>query len=105
LFLVIFGPTVVAPAAWGAIASLRSLRAGSRSRSDLALLFSSAAIMALPFSTFREPLGLVRAAAGLVLAVLLFASDRYQASPGRRWLRPLRWSLFWVPFLAILLNR
>jgi len=108
LFLIIFGPTVVGPAVWGAIASLRTLVAGSRGPSEFGLLFSSAAIMALPFSTFREPLGLVRAADGLVLAVMLFASGQYaaaQAGIRNRWLRPVRLALFWIPVLAILLNR
>jgi hypothetical protein len=108
LFLIIFGPTVVGPAVWGAIASLRTLVAGSRSPSEFGLLFSSAAIMALPFSTFREPLGLVRAADGLVLAVMLYASGQYaaaQAGNRKHWLRPVRLALFWIPLLAILLNR
>ena len=108
LFLIIFGPTVVGPAIWGAIASLRTLLVGSRGRSEFGLLFSSAAIMGLPFSTFREPLGLVRAADGLVLAVVLFASGQYAAAQagGRgRWLRPIRFALFWIPLLAVLLNR
>jgi hypothetical protein len=64
--------------------------------------------MALPFSTFREPLGLVRAADGLVLAVMLYSSGQYAAAqPGnrKRWLRPVRLALFWIPLLAILLNR
>ena len=108
LFLIIFGPTVVGPAVWGAIASLRTLVAGSRGPSEFGLLFSSVAIMALPFSTFREPLGLVRAADGLVLAVMLFASGQYaaaQAGIRNRRLRPVRLALFWIPVLAILLNR
>ena len=108
LFSIIFGPTVVGPAIWGAIASLRTLFAGSRGPSEFGLLLSSLAIMALPFSTFREPLGLVRAADGLVLAVVFFASGQYaaaQAGARRGWLRPVRLALFWIPLLAILLNR
>jgi hypothetical protein len=105
LFVVIFGPTLVVPAIWGAIASLRALWAGYWNRQSLCLLFSSAVIAALPFSTFREPLGLVRAADGLVLAVLFFASDQFAAGPRPRWRRPLRLALLWIPLLAILLNR
>ncbi|HEX9676780.1 MAG TPA: hypothetical protein VGA07_12470, partial [Anaerolineales bacterium] len=108
LFLIIFGPTVVVPAIWGAVASLRTLLAGSRGPSEFGLLLSSLAIMALPFSTFREPLGLVRAADGLVLAVILFASGQYAAARAgdrKRWLRPVRLAPFWIPLLAILLNR
>lgn len=108
LFLVIFGPSVVFPSAWGAVAAARSLLKGGRGRSQFALLFSSAAVMVLPFSTFREPLGLVRAADGLVLAVVLFASDQFalgSAVQWRRWRRVLQLALFWIPLLAILLNR
>ena len=54
------------------------------------------AVMILPFSTFREPLGLVRFASGLVLAVILFSASQ-------RLLRPLRYGLFWSALLAILL--
>lgn len=107
LFVIIFGPTVVLPAVWGALHSVRTMAAGARGPSEFALLFSSALIMVLPFSTFREPLGLVRAMDGLVLAVLYFAAERHaSAAPGarNRWLRVLRYALLWISLLAILLN-
>lgn len=104
LFLVIFGPTAVLPATWGAVHSIRTLAAGVRGPSEFAMLFSSAFIMALPFSTFREPLGLVRAMDGLVLAVLYFAAERYAAGSPGAWLRILRYALLWIALLAILLN-
>ncbi len=107
LYVVIFGPTVVLPAAWGALASARSLLAAAPGQSQFALLLSSLAIMALPFSTFREPLGLIRAMDSLVLAVLLFASDQFEggsAAARSRSLRILRFALLWIPLLAILIN-
>jgi hypothetical protein len=63
-----------------------------------ALLLSGLGILFIPFSTFREPLGLVRAADGLVLAVLAFAS----ASNSRR---ALNYSLFWAAMLVMLVRR
>jgi hypothetical protein len=59
---------------------------------------NGAVIAFLPFSTFREPLGLVRIADGLVLAVLVFS-----ASEDR--LRPLRFALFWSAMLVMLISR
>lgn len=98
LYLLIFGPSIVLPSFWGTFASIRELLRGTRDADTLSLLGNSLLIMILPFSTFREPLGLVRLADGLVLAVILFAS-------ARRWLRPLRYSLFWSAMLAMLLPR
>jgi hypothetical protein len=54
-------------------------------------------IVFLPFSTFREPFGLVRLATGLVLAVILFASTY-----GIR--RVLNYSLFWSAYLIMLVR-
>jgi len=98
MYLAAFGPSVLAPAVWGVIAGAIEIIRRRWDAEALALLFNGAAIAFLPFSTFREPLGLVRFASGLVLAVVLFAGAR-----GLR--RPLRYSLFWIPFLAMLVSR
>ena len=98
LYFLIFGPSIVFPSLWGAIVSMQLILRGARDVESFSLFGNSLLVMALPFSTFREPLGLVRLADGLVLAVILFASSR-------RWMRPLRYSLFWSGLLAILLAR
>ncbi len=98
LYLVIFGPTILLPTAWGLTASTFAALRRSADADSWALLLNAAAILFLPFSTFREPLGLLRFASGLVLALLLFAGGR-----GLR--RPLNYSLFWIALLAVLLNR
>jgi hypothetical protein len=98
LFLVIFGPMVLLPAGWGLWASVRSLRVERLQPEAWALLLNAGLFLFLPFSTAREPLGLVRLATGLVLAVLLFA-----AAHGLR--RILDYSLFWTPMLALLIRR
>lgn len=87
--LVVFGPTVVWPAIWGAWKAVKFSLAGERNVIVLALFLNALAIACLPFSTFRETGGLLRFACGLVLALLLFAS-RY------RMRRVLNYSLFWL---------
>jgi len=98
LFLLIFGPTVILPTLWGLQASVRRLRLDRRQAEAWALALNVALILFVPFSTAREPLGLVRFATGLVLAVLLFA-----AAFGLR--RVLNYSMFWSAMLVLLVRR
>ena len=93
----IFGPLVLLPSVWGLVSAVRRLW-----RRDLApavwLLAANAAFIAItPFSTFREPLGLLRLAAGLVLAVLLFGAHT-------RSKRTLNYSLAWLSALVFLVK-
>jgi hypothetical protein len=97
LYLVIFGPAVLVPTVWGLWAAIGRLRAGQDWPVSLALLLSAAVIVFLPFSTFREPFGLVRLADGLVLAVILFAS-RFHVK------RVLNYSYFWAAYLLMLVR-
>lgn len=96
LYLLVFLPTIVLPTIWAIVASVRSLLSGARSAEAWSLLGNGIAVMILPFSTFREPLGLIRFASGLVLAVLLFSASQHL-------MRPLRYSLFWSALLVVLL--
>ena len=98
LFAAIFGPTIVGPSLWGVAAAVRAAWRGQREAETWALLFNAGAVVFVPFSTFREPLGLVRFSCGLVLATLFFAGSG-------RLLRPLRYSLFWSALLVMLLSR
>ena len=95
LYLLIFGPTILFPTIWALIASIRSLYARKDSLIAWVLFLNAALIVFLPFSTFREPLGLVRLASGLVFTALCFASAQ-----GKQ--RVLRYSLFWSFFLVLL---
>jgi hypothetical protein len=62
------------------------------------LMLANAAIMPfVPFSTYREPLGIARFAAGLVIGVVLYAALR-------RSRRALRYSTLWILFGARLLG-
>jgi hypothetical protein len=97
VYLIIFGPTILLPAIWGLVTGVRSLLTRLTDGGGWALLLNGGLIAFLPFSSFREPLALVRLATGLVLATLLFA-----AGQGRR--RVLNYSLFWCALLALLAN-
>ncbi|MCK5633520.1 MAG: hypothetical protein KAI06_00445 [Anaerolineales bacterium] len=97
LFLVILGPSVIFPTLWGLVSSLKTLWDGAKDATAMALFTNSLAILFIPFSTFREPLGIVRVATGLVLALVLF-SVQYK----RR--KPLNYAMFWIALLVMLLN-
>lgn len=97
LYLVIFGPTMVLPALWGAFSGLRDAVRRRITGDGWGLLLNGCVILFLPFSSFREPLALLRLGSGLVLATLAYA-----AASGRR--RVLNYSLFWCALLAVLLN-
>lgn len=98
LFVLIFGPTIVIPAIWAIWRGVQQWKHQTFTEEGLALALSGAAIAFLPFSTFREPLGLVRIADGLVLAVLVFSASEER-------LRPLRFALFWSAMLVMLISR
>ncbi len=97
LYLVMFGPTIVLPAVWALWSWLRDALRRSYSPEGWALAVNAAMIAVLPFSTFREPLGLLRVATGLVLAVLLYASRHHSR-------RALNYALLWSALLVVLLK-
>jgi hypothetical protein len=94
LLLAIFGPMVVLPSVWGILTAVRRL--WSRDFAPLVLILgANAGFLALtPFSTFREPLGLIRLATGLVLATVLYAAES-------RSRRVLNYTLLWLAALAL----
>ncbi len=91
-------PIGVLPSVWGLAAAAGRLLQRDFSPAVLALGANAALIAVLPFSTFREPLALVRLATGLVLATILFG-----AHIGSR--RVLNYSLFWTAGLFLLVSR
>jgi hypothetical protein len=95
LFVLIFGPTIVLPSLLGIIGAARTIFRQQRGSSEWALLLNSLMIAFLPFSTFREPLGLVRLATGMVTSVIFFSAEHNQR-------RPLNYAMFWISFLVIL---
>ncbi|UCF61947.1 MAG: hypothetical protein JSV37_04470 [Anaerolineaceae bacterium] len=97
LYLLMFGPTIVLPSAWGVFHSLRALRRGEIYAETWALLINTLFIVVMPFSTFREPLSILRVAAGMVVAVILYAAKRGDK-------RVLNYGMFWAPLLVVLLK-
>ena len=97
LFAATFGLSLVLPSIWGVLASGRRLLSSDRHHDVLALLANAGIMAFVPFSTYREPLGVTRFACGLVLAIMLFG-----AHTGSR--RILNYSLFWIPMLVMLVN-
>jgi len=87
--LVVIGTSIAFPALWGVWESVRMWLTGNRIVIVLALFINALVIPFLPFSTFREPGGVLRFACGLVLAVLLLAG-KYNMK------RVLNYSLFWL---------
>jgi hypothetical protein len=94
LLFVIFGPMVVLPSAWGIATALRRLWVRDFAPVVLVLGANAAFIALTPFSTFREPLGILRLATGLVLATVLYAAQA-------RSTRVLNYAYVWIAALAL----
>jgi hypothetical protein len=92
IYLLIFGPTVILPSLWGLFESVKRALRKEVNFFTISLFLNALAIVFLPFSTFREPGGLLRFSCGLILSVILFASFyRFE-----RWLK--------YGFFAVALN-
>jgi hypothetical protein len=96
LFSLFFGPTIIIPSIWGTVSSTRTLIKGEIDATTLALLINCLFIVFLPFSTFREPSGLLRVATGMIFAVLIYAGHHRKR-------RILNYGMFWIFMLAILI--
>ncbi len=97
IMLLVFIPSVVFPSIWGIWSSIKNMITGDVNVVVLALLLNSLAIAFSPFSTFREPVGILRFSCGLVLAVVLYAG-RYRLQ------RVLKYSMFWISMNVFLLK-
>jgi hypothetical protein len=96
IYLLVFGPTIVLPSIWGLIESWKNRSQILGDWAFSSLLLHALVIVFLPFSTFREPMGIVRIATGLVLSVLMVAQARNNR-------RVLNYGFFWIPMLVILI--
>lgn len=90
-------PVAVLPALWSLWRSARDLLAGNNDIYACLLLVSAAVMLFVPFSTYREFLGLLRFIPGLVLMVVL-----YSARHGAR--RPLVYSTLWIALLLFVVS-
>lgn len=89
-------PAAALPSLWALVRALRDLR---RARWHLytCLLAANAAVFPfVPFSTYREPLGLFRFMPGLVLTVVLYSAHE-------RLRRPLLYSTLWIILLVFII--
>ncbi len=89
VFLLLLGPFVLLPTLWGLWRAVRDVRAPNWTLYTTVLLVNAAIMLFVPFSTYREPLGILRFIVGLQLAVILYAGSRRDA-------RTLRNSTLWA---------
>jgi len=91
-------PLFLLPALWGAYVAVRRWLAGQHDFVAVALFLNAAIYPFLPVSLYIEPLGTLRLASGLVLALLLFAV-RFRVR------RALNYSFFWILLNALLIRQ
>ncbi len=89
IFGVILVPFVLIPTVWGLRQGFIALRRGDWSAVALLLLVNALVMPFVPFSTYREPLGILRFIVGLQIAVVLYAAYRRDS-------RALRLSTIWI---------
>jgi hypothetical protein len=91
-------PAAVLPSGWALWRTYKDLIRHKKYDLYVCLLLANAAIMPfVPFSTYREFLGLLRFIPGLVLMIVLYA-----ARQKRR--RPLIYSTLWIPLLLFVVS-
>jgi hypothetical protein len=97
LFALIMLPLAVLPALWSLWASVRDIYRRQWHPRTVALLTNALVIPFLPFSTFREPLAMLRFMSPLVAMVVLFGGLK-------RSRRVLMYSLLWLASAVFLLK-
>ncbi|MFW5771753.1 MAG: AZOBR_p60025 family cell surface glycopolymer formation protein [Phototrophicaceae bacterium] len=96
IFAVILVPFALLPTVWGLRRCWQTIRAGTFDLFTALLLLNALVMLFVPFSTYREPLGILRFIAGLQIAVILFAAQH-----GSR--RALRYTPLWASTMLFLL--
>ncbi|MBI3244654.1 MAG: hypothetical protein HYZ49_20440 [Chloroflexi bacterium] len=97
VFLLFLGPWVMFPSVWGIAASAREVLRRNWHPYVWALGANAVIIPFTPFSTFREPIAMLRFCCGLVLATLLFGGLVKSR-------RVLNYSWFWLAMLVFLVK-
>jgi hypothetical protein len=98
LYALIFGPTIILPTIYALFQGISRLRSDRQDANAWSSVFNAGVIVLLPFSTFREPLGLVRIFSGVVLGFVLL-----NAELGNR--KVLNYAFFWGAMLALLVSQ
>ncbi len=96
-FAVLLVPGAVIPSLWGLVRSVQDVLQRHWHPYVFLLLVNAAVIPFTPFSTFREPLGMLRFITGLVIAVVLFAALRRRS-------RALNYSFLWLVSLTFAIS-
>lgn len=97
LLLIVYLPGLLLPAAYGLIAPLRDLARRALTPEGALLFFNALMVALAPYSTFREPLGILRLACGLILSLWLYA-----AAGQKTWW--LKWGLAGLAYLPFILQ-
>ncbi len=94
IFALLLIPAVIVPSLWALWQSGRDIVKQRATCLTFVLLMNAAVMPFVPFSTYREPLGILRFIVGLVIGVLLYAA-------AGRHRRALRYSALWLVMLAL----
>ena len=97
LFFLFLFPWFILPSIWGIVASAREILRRNWHPYVWALGANAAIIPFTPFSTFREPVALLRFGTGLVLATILFGGLVKSR-------RVLNYSWFWLAMIVFLVR-
>lgn len=95
--LVAFAPLVVVPSIWGAWVTVRQMLQRKWNLLTISLFLHTIMFFFLPFSTYREPGGILRLSVGFVLAFLLYVTNENHP-------RLARYLPFWWVYNVFLLR-
>ncbi len=95
VMMMILLPFVLVPTLWGLWRGWQDYRNKRWTTNTLLLTAHALVMLFVPFSTYREPLGILRFIVGLQIAVILYAAER-------RKLRVLRNATIWMVALLFL---
>jgi hypothetical protein len=97
-YMALLFPAVLLPTLWGLWRCWRDTRNSRWTLMTSLLLFNTAIMLFVPFSTYREINGILRFIVGLQLAVIMYAAEHRKGIN-----RPLRYSTLWAFTIVILI--
>ncbi|GAB4328009.1 MAG: hypothetical protein Kow00117_14640 [Phototrophicales bacterium] len=97
IFAVVLIPFVIYPTLWGLRHGWAALRAKHPTPLVFVLLINCAVMLFVPFSTYREVLGILRFIAGLEIVIILFAAQLNAK-------QMLRYTTFWALTIIFLIG-
>jgi hypothetical protein len=97
VYLLLFGPGILVPTLFALYRGMGGWLAGERNLLHASLVANGLIMIILPYSTYREPLGMIRLATGLVLSLVVWAvATRHR--------RTLAYGWFWLAYLALIVG-